>query len=834
MPEVKPGRVLLVDDNPANLEAYAAILEPLGAELLRANSGERALSLVLREEDLAVILLDVQMPGMDGYDTARLIRNRERSRHFPIIFLTASDREPRIVQRGYSVGAVDFLEKPIDAEALRSKVTVFLELSRRAAIIREQAEQLRIAGERKLKDYQRWSEQRYATLADAVPELVWTADADGSLVFRNRRWLEHTGGRAAPPGFEDLIEAEDLTGFLASFSAARSEGQAFESELRFKGPSEPRWHLMRVVPTRSSDGSISGWVGTGTDIDSQKRDQRLLAMLASFTRVLGELTEGAAELERALGCALPVLGDALLLDWRPEDGPPRRVAAAAPGSRVPPLDDARLDLAPSTVVYTGRPEVHLDLDAPAASTRVAESDQIRFLRELGIRAYLCLPLASRGRLLGSLTLFTAGSGRAFSPAEVSIAEDVGRRLATALDNLRLYEVAERERRRLTEASHSKDVFLATLSHELRTPLNAIVGFSHLLKSGALGSEQSLKAVDTIERNARSLAQLVADLLDVSRIISGNLKVDMKPVGLRALIEAQIHALRPTAQAAGVELEIDMADVSARVLGDGGRLQQVLGNVLTNAVKFTPQGGMIRVRLEQTPEETARLVVSDTGQGMTPEFLAVAFEPFRQAQRTHARSQEGLGLGLAIVKHLIDLHGGSVHAESPGAGQGSTITIELPLAPTSHARHSVPSTPPGAITPPAGVAESELATPLLRGVRALVVEDDPDGCELLETVLRGFGATVTTANSARNAFEMMENERPDVVVSDIGLPDEDGLSLIRRVRQTAGLRDLPAVALTAYASKRDVAQALAAGFHAHVAKPVEPRALGLAIARVSGR
>jgi PAS domain S-box-containing protein len=825
----------LVDDNPANLEAYAAILEPLGADLLRANSGERALSLVLREEDLAVILLDVQMPGMDGYDTARLIRNRERSRHVPIIFLTASDREPRIVQRGYSVGAVDFLEKPIDAETLRSKVSVFLELSRRAAIIRDQAEQLRIAGERKLQDYQRWSEQRYATLADAVPELVWTADADGALVFRNRRWLEYTGGRAAPPGFEDLIEADDLPGFQAAFSAARARGQSFESELRFKGGGYARWHLMRVVPTRSSDGAVSGWVGTGTDIDSQKRDQRSLAMLAAFTRVLGELTEGATELDRALGCALPVLGDALLLDWRPEDAPARRVSVAAAGARVPALDDARLDLAPSTVAYTGRAEVHLDLDGPVASSRGPESDQVRFLRELGIRAYLCLPLSSRGRLLGSLTLFTAGSGRAFSPAEVAIAEDVAHRLATALDNLRLYEVAERERRRLTEASHSKDVFLATLSHELRTPLNAIVGFSHLLKTGALGSEQSLKAVDTIERNSRSLAQLVADLLDVSRVISGNLKVDMKPVSLRALVEAQVHTIRPAAQAAGVELDVDLDEEPARVLGDGGRLQQVLGNVLTNAVKFTPQGGVISVRLERTAKETVRLVVADSGQGMTPEFLAVAFEPFRQAQRTHARSQEGLGLGLAIVKHLIDLHGGSVQAESAGAGQGTTITIELPLAPTSHARNAMPNGhPPGVVTPPAGIAESELATPLLRGVRALVVEDDPDGCELLETVLRGFGATVTTANSARNAFELMESERPDVVVSDIGLPDEDGLSLIRRVRQTEGLSDLPAVALTAYASKRDVAQALAAGFQAHVAKPVEPRALGLAIARVSGR
>ncbi len=199
-----------------------------------------------------------------------------------------------------------------------------------------------------------------------MPELVFTADADGVLVFRNRRWLEYTGGRAAPPGFEDLIEADDLSAFLTAFSAARAGARAFESELRFKGGAHPRWHLMRVVPTRSSDGVVSGWVGTGTDIDSQKRDQRSLAMLASFTRVLGELTEGATELDRALGCALPVLGDALLLDWRPEDAPARRVTVSAPGARVPALDDARLDLAPSTVAYTGRSEVHLDLDGASA------------------------------------------------------------------------------------------------------------------------------------------------------------------------------------------------------------------------------------------------------------------------------------------------------------------------------------------------------------------------------------------------------------------------------------------------------------------------------------
>jgi CheY-like chemotaxis protein/anti-sigma regulatory factor (Ser/Thr protein kinase) len=304
-------------------------------------------------------------------------------------------------------------------------------------------------------------------------------------------------------------------------------------------------------------------------------------------------------------------------------------------------------------------------------------------------------------------------------------------------------------------------------------------------------------------------------------------VDEKLVELRQVVEAAVDAARPSAEGAGLKLELELLPGGHRVLGDAARLQQVIGNIIANALKFTPRDGTVRVTLASRDERVS-VTVADTGHGIAPEFLPFVFEPFRQGQRTHARSQEGLGLGLAIVRHLVELHGGSVRAESPGSGLGTTMVVELPLARSSEdaplSRRGERGTQPDR----RGHAE------LLAGVHALVVEDDPDGCELLETLLRGFGAEVTTAGTASDAYHELQARRPDVLVSDIGLPDEDGLSLIRRVRETEGFAELPALALTAYASKRDVAQALAAGFHAHVAKPVEPHELGVTIARLSGR
>jgi signal transduction histidine kinase/CheY-like chemotaxis protein len=414
--------------------------------------------------------------------------------------------------------------------------------------------------------------------------------------------------------------------------------------------------------------------------------------------------------------------------------------------------------------------------------------------------------------------------RTYSASDIELARDVAGRMATALDNVGLYELAQSDRAKLQEANRAKDMFLATVSHELRTPLNAIVGWGQMLRSGGLTQETEQRAVDTIERNGRALAQLVADLLDVSRVVSGNLHVDEGPLDLATIVEAALDAARPVAVENGIELSSEIPPQSLDMLGDSTRLQQVVGNILSNALKFTPRGG--HVTLVLTVENgTARLEVRDDGPGIPPEFLPLMFDRFKQAANNPQRAQRGLGLGLAIVKHLVDLHGGSVTAHSEGLGKGAQIVVTLPLRSASASEAVTEPQTASAENPP----DSKTA---LAGIYALLVEDDPDGCDLMQMMLRRFGAEVTAVGTAAAALESVKNRRPDVLVSDIGLPDGDGFALLKRVRESN--HDLPAVAVTAYASRQDVAKALAAGFQAHVAKPVEPAQLSAAVAHASGR
>jgi CheY-like chemotaxis protein len=338
----------------------------------------------------------------------------------------------------------------------------------------------------------------------------------------------------------------------------------------------------------------------------------------------------------------------------------------------------------------------------------------------------------------------------------------------------------------------------------------------MMRNGQLAGDELTRAVETIDRNAHALAGLVADLLDVSRIVTATLKLDMKNVSLASIVEAAIENARPACASKQVTLDASLPRIGC-VNGDLGRLRQVFGNLLSNAIKFTPSGGKIAVRVEDA-DGRGRIVIEDTGEGIDADFLPHVFERFRQAETARAR---GLGLGLAIVKHLVDAHGGTVRVESPGKGKGSTFIVELPLSVDveevdGDARSSQPS--------------PEL--PELGGTHVLVVEDDPDGNELITTILERYGARVTSVATAAKALEALEAEPPDVLVSDIGLPDADGMELIRQVRERPEGQDLPAIALTAYASRQDAAKAISAGFDAHVAKPVQPATLGGAVARLA--
>jgi len=369
------------------------------------------------------------------------------------------------------------------------------------------------------------------------------------------------------------------------------------------------------------------------------------------------------------------------------------------------------------------------------------------------------------------------------------------------------------------ASRAKDEFLATVSHELRSPLNAMLGWARLLSGGTLNEETTARALKAIEQNARAQAQLIEDLLDVSRIISGKFRLNVEPVHVVRVIEAAIDSIRPTADAKDISLHATLDPDAGPVSGDAGRLQQVVWNLLSNAVKFTPKGGQVQVRLVRVNSHI-EIEVSDTGQGISPEFLPYVFERFRQADGSTTRNHGGLGLGLAIVRHIAELHGGSVAASSPGRSRGSTFSVRLPMM-VVHTRHTgEPRVHPKV----SGGSELQFTpSPSLDKVRVLVVDDEPEALQLLSTVLTQSGAVVKTASSAAEGFAVIQTWRPNVIVSDIGMPEEDGYSFMRRVKAWA--RDagtwIPAVSLTAYARAEDRMRALDSGYQMHVTKPVEP-------------
>jgi len=410
-----------------------------------------------------------------------------------------------------------------------------------------------------------------------------------------------------------------------------------------------------------------------------------------------------------------------------------------------------------------------------------------------------------------------------------VQEDVTERKRIEQEREQLLRREQEARSKAEEASRLKDEFLATISHELRTPLNAILGWSRMLREGKLDPGAAEQALEIVVRNANVQSQLIEDLLDVSRIISGKLRLDVRPVELAQVIQTALDSARPAAEARGVQLQSALVPDVGPVRGDAGRLQQVVWNLLSNAIKFTPKGGSVRVTLGRLNSQ-AEIVVSDTGQGIHREFLPHVFDRFRQADATSTRAHGGLGLGLAIVRHLVELHGGSVQVESPGDEQGATFTVRLPLMALRKGESAGASNGARAEAP---VLDSP---PSLEGVRVLVVDDEADTRALLTKVLEQCSAEVKVAATCRDALAMLNEWRPDIIVSDIGMPEEDGYALVRKLRalEDAYVSRIPAVALTAYARSQDRLRALASGYQMHVAKPVEPMELVIVVASLTKR
>ena len=432
--------------------------------------------------------------------------------------------------------------------------------------------------------------------------------------------------------------------------------------------------------------------------------------------------------------------------------------------------------------------------------------------EAGIRSLLDVPLVVGGRVIGVISIGSK-SRRVFATTEIELLELAAERIAVAIDGARAYEAEQRARAAAEAANRAKDEFFAMLSHELRTPLGAILSWAHLLRSGRLDAAGTGRAVQTIDRNARLQAQLINDLLDVSRITAGKLELDLRVVDPASVVEAALSAVRPEADAAGLVVDAAIDHSLGALRADPDRLQQVMSNLLSNAIKFTPRGGRIEVRLERAGSQ-ATIAVNDTGPGVAADLLPHVFERFRQGEGPATRRHGGLGLGLTIVRHLVELHGGTVEVESPGELGGATFIIRLPLLPAEVA---------------AGGPEIQRLVPLpggpprADGLHVLLVDDDANTLDSLRALFEHYGARVTAVPSAAEALRALESLRPDVLVSDIAMPDEDGYQLIARVRELDRERGgaIPAVALTAFAADDDRVRALVAGYDVHLSKPVDP-------------
>jgi PAS domain S-box-containing protein len=699
MSHPSPVKILLVDDRPENLLALEAILEGHGYDLVRATSGEAALKQVLRN-DFAVILLDVQMPGMNGFETAELIKSREKSRHVPIIFLTAISKDDAYVFAGYAAGAVDYLFKPFNPDILRSKVAVLVELWEKTQQVSRQAELLRQAEqrerEREMAEIKQASSLRYRNLVEAIPQIVWTADPEGHFSRFNERWFEYTGlseEDTVAGGWLGVLHPDERERDLAIWEGAIASQQplAVESRMRRAIDGAYRWHLIRAVPEYGPQGQILGWIGTCTDIDDRIRAQMAQEQLMEKlrdrnTQVEAEVAERTAELESQKTFNELILhsaGEGIMgVD-------PQGVITL-----INPAAAAMLGYDRQALVGKPLHETLHHTDAEGHALAANDCPLIQAVREG--QAYAATEEVfwrQDGTSFPVELLCNPIRGQAGMGAVVTFKDITERKQAEAELARRTAEL-ETLNDQLRQADIYKDEFLSVISHELRTPLNFIMGFASILDDEVAGelSENQHDYLQRIMYGAERMLHLVDDLLDFAKMQAGKLVLMPHEVPYEPLVDEVIRTLTPLAAQKGITLASEV-EVPQPPHLDDQRIGQVLTNLINNGIKFTGEGGRVSVCAWV---EADRIVteVTDTGKGIAPEDLPGLFVRFKQLDMSATREAGGTGLGLSITKALVEAHGGEIVACSEGRGHGTTFRFTLPLqaviAPASNGQNAVVS------------------------------------------------------------------------------------------------------------------------------------------------
>lgn len=653
------------------------------------------------------------------------------------------------------------------------------------------------------------SEAKFRHLAETIRQLAWMARPDGHIFWYNRRWYEYTGTTPEQMqgwGWQSVHDPSVLPTVMARWRESLSSGQPFEMVFPLRGIDGVfRPFLTRVNPLRNDRGEIIYWFGTNTDISEQKRAEETTRFLADASAALAELTDYESTLQRVAGLAVPFFADWCAVDMQEADGSIRRLA-------VTHSDTAKVELAKKH--FRQYPPQPSDLHGVMKVIRTGESEwvpiipeillrelshdeeQLGVIRELGLKSFICVPLRSGSKTLGTISFITAESGRIYDVTDLAAAEDLAHRAVIAIENANLLMA-------LKESDRRKDEFLAMLAHELRNPLAPIRNALQIFRGKGLPVPELQWATEVIDRQVHQMTRLVDDLLDMSRITSGKIELRKERIELAPVVNGVVDALRPLIDKWGHELTVTIPPQPIYLDADPTRLSQILSNLLNNAAKYTDHGGRIWL-IAELEKDQILIRVKDTGVGIPCEMLPRIFEMFTQIDRTLERSEGGLGIGLTLVQQLVEMHGGSVEARSDGPGSGSEFVLRLPVAKNA--------------VKPGSTAECQDAK--APPCRILVVDDNRDAADTLCMLLRMTGHDVHTAYDGLEAIGAAATFQPQVVLLDIGLPKLNGYNVARRLREQNGGSELVLVALTGWGQEEDRRRSKEAGFDHHLTKPPE--------------